>query len=120
MDPKNENLEFSLERIEKPVTIGGKAYVLRELDGKQRDTYLNGLSQRVRIVDGKPAGLKSFDGLQASLLALCLYENIAGGEPVPAATIQAWPATVVTRLYEVAREMNGLDEEEEGTKKGND
>ncbi len=120
MEPTKENkLEFTLERQEKPVVIAGQKYVLLELDGKERDNYLNGIGARVKhTADGKPAGLKSFDGLQASLVTACLRTDEGERSAVPVAVIQGWPARVVTRLYEAARDMNGLDTEDD--KKGND
>lgn len=109
-------LEFTLTRIEIPVKIDGQEYKLVELDGKQRDMYLGKLTNRVKYnVEGKPAGLKSFDGLQADLIVACLRDS--SGNEVPIDTIQAWPARVVKGLYEAARDMNGLDEEKDGEEK---
>ena len=119
-------LSFELELHERPVTIGGEAYVLVELDGKQRDRYLNGLGSRLRVAkDGKAAGVKNFDGLQASLVAASLKRIIfdGGREPVTVATIQAWPAQVVSGLFDAAKVLSALgdeDEDEDKDKEGND
>lgn len=119
MEPDKDDLNFTLERQERPVTISGQTYVLIELDGKQRDNYLNGIGQRLRHTpDGKPAGLKSFDGLQASLIALTMRDS--AGKAVPIDVIQSWPARVVSKIYDAAREMNGLGDDEEVAKKGNE
>jgi len=110
----SETLSFDLEREERPVTIGGEAYVLIELDGKERDKYLNVLGGRLRHgADGKPGGVRNFDGLQASLIAASL-RKVDGEEkkPVPLNTIQGWPARVVTGLFEAARDLSALDEKE--------
>lgn len=120
-------LEFTLTRSEKPVTIDGRKYVLIEMDGKQRDAYLNGMGQRIRHTpEGKPAGLKDYNGLQASLVASCLHEEETAEspnrKPVAINTVQSYPARVLSALYDACKEMNDLDEEEEGdeTEKGNE
>jgi len=110
----NEVLSFVLEREERPVTIGGEAYVLIELDGKERDKYLNVLGGRLRHgPDGKAGGVKDFDGLQASLIAASLCK-VVGSERVPVKQhiIQSWPARVVSGLFEAARDLSALDEKE--------
>ncbi|MBU0847695.1 hypothetical protein KKH23_10955 [Patescibacteria group bacterium] len=111
-----KSLEFVLEFQERPVTIGSERYLLVELDGKGRDTYLNNLGGRMRHgPDGKPSGVKDFEGLQAFLVAACLRKIEADGElrAVSGETIQAWPAKVVSGLFDAAKELSALDEEEE-------
>ena len=116
-------LSFELERQTLPVTIGGEEYMLFELDGKGRDKYLNNVGGRVRTdKEGKPAGVKNFDGLEASLIAASLKRK-ENGEwvDVPAATIQSWPARVVSGLFKAAKELSALGEEEgEEGDEGND
>lgn len=119
MDQVEEQEHFSLEKQERPVTIGGERYVLIEIDGKQRDTYLDGLAGRLKYnADGKQAGLKSFAGLQASLVAVALRKlDIAGNkQPVALETIQSWPARVLSKLHTYAKEMNAIGDEDEEKK----
>lgn len=114
-------LNFELTRKEQPVTIGGSAYTLVELDGAARDKYLQDLTGRVRTTpEGKPAGVKNFCGLQASLVSASLVD--ATRKPVPASLVQSWPARVVAALYDAARELSGLEDEndDEPEKEGND
>jgi len=108
-------LEFGLDLGERPVTIAGEAYVLRELDGKGRDRYLNNVGARLRVTrEGKAAGVKDFNNLQASLVSQSLHKVVEGGdEPVPVATIQTWPSHVVSALFKAARELSHLGEDEE-------
>jgi len=109
-----ETLKFSLELKEIPVVLenadGTKvdAY-LRELTGKQRDSYLTGLSGRMKYRDGKVTGLSSFEGLQASLLSLCLVDK-ADGKLIGITRIQTFPAKVQEALFKAAQELSGLDD----------
>ena len=120
-----EALNFDLDRAERAVTIGGQAYVLIELDGKQRDKYLTALSNRMKTTkEGKPAGFKTFDGMQADLVVECLRkvdETTGDRTPVSMETIQSWPAKVSTGLFEAAQELSGLNESEDSEEEpGND
>lgn len=121
------DLNFSLTRQQKPVTIDGDAYMLVELDGKDRDKYLNSVGARLRS-EGKTQSVKNFEGLQASLVTASLRKQASDGaftELVPIATIQSWPARVVKTLFDAARELSALDDddgdsEEDQNEKGND
>jgi len=118
---EHEALDFTLDRNERPVTINGEAYVLVELDGKERDKYLNNVGGRVRTnKDGTPAGVRDFDGLEASLIAGSL-RKIENGErvPVDVATIQGWPARVVSALFKAAKDLSALGDEKKDDR-GND
>lgn len=116
-------LTFDLDRKEQEVEIGGEAYVLVELDGKQRDKWMNDLGARIRLgKDGKAQGLKSFDNMQAGLISASL-KKIVGDErkPVSMETIQSWPARVSGGLFDAAKELSGLeDESDKDSDEGND
>lgn len=105
-------LKFNLKSSSVPVTLTdaeGKELVMdmREMNAYNRDLYLDQLATRLRLdAQGNPAGVKKFDGMQASLLSLCLFD--ADGKKVPEAEIQKWPASVVSQLFEAAQEMNLL------------
>jgi len=89
---------------------------LRELTGKDRDFYLSGVSERMRYdPKGKPLGLKSFKGLQSSLLTLSLYEN---DKNVQTKEIEGWPASVQEALFEQAQKISSLNQNED--EEGND
>ena len=90
-----KTLEFNLKAKERNVKIDGNDYVLVELNGQDRDTYLTGVGARVKVnKQGKSAGLKTFDGLQASLIVLSLLRITEEGKraKVPLQTIQKFPA----------------------------
>lgn len=119
MKETKDNLSFDLELEEVPVTIAGEKYVLRELDGKQRDKYLDGLGKRLAPAgrDGKAQTVKNFNGLQSSLVCMCLYKD-GEDSPVDAHTIQTWPARVVAGLFDAASDLSKLGEEEEDGEDG--
>lgn len=107
-----DELNFSLVRKEKEVAIEGERYVLVELDGFGRDKYLNNLGNRVRITkEGHTAGIKNFDGMEASLVAECLKKIDADGtrKDVSMAVIQKWPSRVISALHDAAKELSLLE-----------
>lgn len=108
------SLRFTLKSGAVPVALaledGTEAELeLREMTASARDSYLDRLSSRMKFDnEGKPAGIKKFDGMQAELLAVCLFR---GGKAVTPQEIQGWPASVVSNLYKAAQELNHLNVE---------
>jgi hypothetical protein len=107
-----EKLSFNLELSEIPVVLKTsdgeeKEYVLREMTGKQRDIFINKLSDNAKYVNGQPQGLKSYDGMHASLLVLVLFDK-ATDMAVTKDFIQGLPARISNSLFQKAQEMNGL------------
>ncbi len=89
--------------------ITNTCYQLREMTAAERDNYLTRMQKRMKTdSSGKAIGVSNFDGMQADLLASCMT-TVADGKPVTMGTIQAWPATVVTSLFEKAQELNNLN-----------
>lgn len=116
-------LRLTLKRKVLPVELEGedgavKNYLLKGMSGRERDGYLNDMGDRIKLgPDGKPSGLKSFEGVQANLVARCLYT--AEGAKVPQETIQDFPAETLNKLFETAQKLNGLDKDaEEAAKNG--
>lgn len=110
-------LEFTLATQTIPVVIkttDGKILnlELREMTAAQRDKHLDSVSSRMSFdADGKPVGIKKFDGMQADLLVLCLWRTDGNG--VSTEEIQKWPAAVVSQIHAKAQEMNHLAKAEE-------
>lgn len=109
-----EIFKFELELKEQQVELDGDLFTIFELTGKQRDEYLNSVSQRVNYVNGKAAGMKNLTGLQSSLIALCLKDE--AGKSVKETDIQQYPSSVQTKLFEIAQELSGLGKEEDPEK----
>lgn len=100
--------------LEKP-DGGNDNLELREMTAGQRDKYLDMLGERVRIdAQGKPAGIKKFDGMRSELLSLCLYRD---GVLVKKEEIQNWSSTVTEELYKEAQILNNLAEDTDAIKK---
>ena len=119
----DQPISFSLTLEELPVEIDGKSYILQELDGKDRDKYLTSIGSRLRQnAKGEAAGVKNFDGLQASLVAKSLKKIGEDGEKtaVTQDAIQAMPARVVAGLFKEAKKLSKLGDEEKEGEPGND
>ena len=107
-------LSYSLLPTEIPVTIDGKAYVLREASEaaavQYRDITING----AKMQDGKVVGVHGISRAEPTLVSLCLFEKGDKGEVAVAfATVASWPARVVKDLFENAKRISHLNEEEE-------
>lgn len=116
-----KNLQFNLQRSVVPITIKedgtDRQYELREMTAADRDRYLDRLGARVKVdEEGKPVGVKEFNGMQSDLLALCLWDCAAASYVKPE-TVQAWPSSVVSALYAEAQEMHRLPTADEGAAK---
>jgi hypothetical protein len=119
-------LRFTLKRKEKPVIVtdsegNDKEYVMRVMDGTQRDAWQDDFGSRLQPAGKDEKGDQTFritkwSGMYAGLIKRTLFDPKAKKyvEPV---TINSWPAEVVKDLYEACRKFNGLDTEGEETAK---
>lgn len=81
-------------------------FIIRELDGDQRDGFTNLLTSRTRYVDGKPHGLKDSSGIYARMIHMALWDD--KGQKVPEAMINKWPARVQEALVKKIVAISGL------------
>ena len=108
-----DKMELSLDRAEIDVVLTPKdgeatRWKLVELDGKERNTYLNKMKSRVKVsADGKSAGIKDFSGFQSDLLCMSLLDE--SGEPIGKDVIEQLPSKTQHKLFLKAREISGLD-----------
>jgi hypothetical protein len=109
-----------LEPIAIPVTIGKKAYILREATGDDACKWRKYLFRSTKMEGGKP--IMSMDTLADSeplLLSYCMHEEYAdkNGETkerkVDLQVIRAWPNRVIRPLFEKAKAISALDEQEQ-------
>jgi hypothetical protein len=103
------NLSTKLSPVQ--FKMDGDDYELRYLTGETLGTYRNKFKDRVRLVNGKPAGLNEYKGLESSLICLCLY-RAGQDKPVLQKEIDTWPQPVIDRLFKKVRKMNALEEAE--------
>jgi hypothetical protein len=111
-----DELKFETTLNEVPVSIDGQPFVLREFTGRKKGQYLSTLGKRVVLNDqGKVTGITNFEGMESSLLTLCLFDR--EGKAVPASTIDSYPSKMLAKLFAAAQELNGLTVEAEEKKK---
>ena len=121
-----KELTFQLNLKEVPVKITDKqgeekTFTLRELTSQQRAKFLNGLGSRVKYTkSGNTKGLNNHEGLQESLLAMCLYDE--DKQIVKKDSLKEWPAGMLSDLFEAAQELSGMmdnkeDDEDEDEEK---
>jgi len=112
-------MRLSLRRQEVTVILVDgqqeRRWKLRELNGTERNQYLDKMSSRFKIgKDGKAVGIKNFDGFQADLLRASLLDE--KGEPVSAEVIEALPSSTQQELFKRAQRLSGLDTEAQESK----
>jgi hypothetical protein len=117
--PDLSSLEWDdLEPIQVPVRVGQKRYVLREASEAAAATYRNAGLRSARMNDGKVVGIEGAADVQALLVSLCLFHFVAGKDgqqlpiPVSLEAVRSWPARVVLKLFERAKQISDLDETE--------
>lgn len=110
-------MKFDLEPHVEPVTIGGVDYFLKEASGDAACKWKNTIMKSTKIgPDGKPVGIDGLADSEPILVSLCLVEADKDGSPskrhVSVSTIRSWPARIQTALFEKAKEISGLNDEE--------
>ena len=84
-------------------------YIVREMMGDEKERWNNTMADRVRIVDGKPCGLKEFKDLHPGLICRCLFVQ-STGKQVDIQTVRKWPTSQLEELYGLCLEICGLTE----------
>lgn len=107
----------NLSLIEVPVSLEGKKYVLREADEDTATAYRNATIAGAKMEDGQVTGMPSnLGGVQSLLVSRCLFPLDKDGAPLPNSvarkTVMGWPSRVVKPLFEKAKEISELDEDE--------
>lgn len=113
-----EAMKISVVRKSQPVELEMDAegnvvkVFVKEMTGAQRDEYFNKTSQRSRVDQntGEVVGIKDYKGLYSTLLAFCVYD--AEGKPLPESKIQEWPDGAQRAMFEIARKLNKLGNDE--------
>jgi hypothetical protein len=113
-------LEFDLIFNEEPIKFktaaGEREAVLREMSGKDRETYFDLVRKSVKTTKDKEGNevteILNAHGLSAALLKFCLWWK-KGDQVIQAkeSEILELPSRVIESLNEVASKMNGLDKE---------
>jgi hypothetical protein len=111
--PKKRRLRLTLQQEE--IEIEEKdgsvdELIIRELTGKERDTYLNTMVPRMaKDAKGKPTGVRDFKGMQLDLIVMSTTRK-STGKLVTAAEVTDWPSTTQTEVYKIASRLSALDD----------
>jgi hypothetical protein len=103
------SFEVKLDRIPVVLTVEGKRleYSLRELDGTDRDAFVQSMQDRA---DKGSDVISNVIGLQSSLLCKSLYDE--NGTAVTAEKCQKFPSTMLSELFIASQKLSKLDENE--------
>lgn len=112
-----EPLDFGSIEVQEQEVIGPdkKRYILREANGKAAREHRNALLASTQFgPDGKGGfrvtGLQDLASVEAKLVAACLFDE--NGKNLHYQTVEGWPARVQKTLYEHAKELSDLGEDD--------
>jgi hypothetical protein len=108
-----------LELLEVPVTLKGTRYTLVELDGTEREAYIQWQVQKTRDRNGKKLPVIDLRGMHAKLIHMSLHLGDRNGPLVAETEIQGWGGHLTKRLFKRAQLISGLDTDAED-REGND
>lgn len=108
-------LKMSLSQLPLVIEVDGaeEEFYLKEMNAAARDRYLDSVSDRVRVDgQGRVAGIKKFAGMQSDLICGCLHfgQGPMKDQLVPKATLQTWPASTISALFNEAQKLNSINE----------
>lgn len=108
----NEPMNFDdISLVEVPVTIAGEEYLLVEATEATVCKFRNATFACTQYTDGKVSSMKGLANVEPLLVSLCLIWKETR-IPVKLKTIESWPNRVVTSLFERAKKISGLNEDE--------
>lgn len=114
-----DDFNFSLDEQTFDLSVAGDKYVIVEASEEAAKRYKNTAMRATKFSDkGKPSGVDGLADVEPLLVSMCLFKVGVDGArtPVPLATILKWPHRVVEPIYQKARELSGLkDQDEEKT-----
>ncbi len=107
-----EEMNFDLEVVSIPVTIGGEKYELREASGDAACKWRNAILSKAKLgPDGKPQTVGSIADTEPLLVSLCLFNE--SGKNVSLSVVRSWPARIQKALFNKIKDISDLDEDEQ-------
>jgi len=104
--------KFTTVKDQVEVEIDGQVYTVMEMSGTQRDAFLKTIRAKLNVKDNTDKiEVSSTGGVQVQLIATCLQDT--NGVAVIKETIQEWPSKLITGLFEICQEVNGIGEKAE-------
>jgi hypothetical protein len=108
----NSGLDFELDIVEVPITVGGTKYVLREASGDAACKYRNAMLNCTELgPDGKPSRMGNMADTEPLLVSLCLF-RADNDKPVALEVVRSWPNRVVSKIYDKAKELSEIDQDD--------
>lgn len=104
-----ESLSFTLVTATIPVDINGKEYELRELTGKDANTFTNAQMSAIRFDSDGQRRLEKVGNLTSLLVHLSLWD-VETNSRVPQSIIESWSSKIVDKLFDAAKKLSGLDQ----------
>lgn len=101
--------DFTTSRLERPVTIDGKSYILREASEEEARKFRSAAAKTARLNDGELVGVEGVGDMQSYLVSLCLFSEDKV-TPVPIAVIRQWPTRIVRPMFDWIKEVSQLEE----------
>ncbi len=110
-----KSLNYDLTLVEIDVTIGAVKYILREASGKAACLYRNAMFSHTALgPEGNPVSFKGMADIEPLLVSLCLF-RAEGNVPITIEAVREWPSRILTSLYDKAKEISNLAEDEDTT-----
>ena len=104
----------SVERLSVPVKIGDQDYILYEASTEAAVMFRNRSASKVRLENGKVAGISDVASVEPFLVGMCLHEvskeGIPSEKPITEAAARKFKYSIVKKIYETAVRISELDE----------
>jgi hypothetical protein len=108
-------MEFDGELTEVPVRVNGVEYVLREATGDVACKYRNAITKQTTLTESQDESrtikVGNIADSEPYLVHLCLFDT--ENNNVPLSKVRSWPPKVVSALYNRAKEISELDQDED-------
>ena len=101
--------------VEIEITYRGTKYMLCEATGDVAARYQNAIFRASRLDDGKLVGMDGLADASLILVAGCLFHRDKDGKKgasVSLPTIKAWPNRNTKKLFETARDISDLGDQD--------
>lgn len=116
-----QNLEFdTLEPTRVPVRIGTTKYILQEADEDTATKFRNLATKGMTMQDGKMSFGSGLGDMEPFLVSRCLWELNEDGSirrQAPEQLVRSWPSRVVKPIFDEAKRISLLDEQESPERK---
>ena len=108
----SNELNFDTTPTRLPVKIDGVEYTLQEANGKAACIYRNTMLKCSKLgPSGKVSSVEGLADVEPLLVSLCLFDS--ANNPVSLEKVLSWPSRIIKPLFENAKQISELEEEDE-------